>query len=41
MLKDILHEELLVIVINALDECNSLRHDLSGQKDYEGLLHML
>jgi len=30
-----------VIVIDALDECGGLRHDLSGQKDYDTLLRML
>jgi len=35
------HEELPVIVIDALDECGGLRHDLSGQDDYKGLLHTL
>jgi len=37
-LKDISHEELPVIVIDALDECGGLRHDSSGMDDYEGLL---
>jgi len=32
------HEELPVIVVDALDECGGLRHELSGQKDYEALL---
>ena len=35
------HEQLPVIVIDALDECGGLRHDSTGQKDYEGLLHTL
>ena len=34
-------EEFPVIVIDALDECGGLRHDLSGQKDYDTLLRML
>ena len=40
-LKDISHEELPVIVIDALDECGGLRHDSTGRKDYEGLLRTL
>ena len=35
------HEELPVIVIDALDECGGLRYDPSGQKDYDGLLRTL
>ena len=40
-LGDVLCEELLVIVIDALDECGGLRHDSSAKDDYENLLHML
>jgi len=40
-LSDVPFEELPVIVIDALDECGGLRHDLSGQDDYKGLLHTL
>jgi len=35
------HEQLPVIVIDALDECGGLRHDSIGQKDYESLLRTL
>ena len=35
------HEELPVIVIDALDECGGLRHDDLGQKDYNALLRTL
>ena len=35
------HEQLPVIVVDALDECGGLRHDSSGRKDYEGLLRTL
>ena len=35
------HEELPVIVIDALDECGGLRYDLSGRKDYDDLLRTL
>jgi len=38
---DVPHEELPVIVIDALDECGGLRHDTSGTDDFEGLVHML
>jgi len=34
-------EELPVIVIDALDECGGLRHDASGEEDFQGLLHTL
>ena len=34
------HEEHLVIVIDALDECGGLKHDASG-KDFRSLLHTL
>ena len=40
-LGDVLHEELPVIVIDALDECGGLRHDSSGRRDYEALLRTL
>jgi len=40
-LDDFSHEEFLVIVIDALDKCGGLRHDPSGQKDYNTLLHTL
>ena len=40
-LNNILYEELLVIVIDALDECSSLRHNLSRKDNHKGLLHML
>jgi len=35
------HEQLPVIVIDALDECGGLRHDSIGRKDHEGLLRTL
>ena len=35
------HEQLPVIVVDALDECGGFRHDLSGQKDYDALLRTL
>ena len=38
---DILHEQLPVIVIDALDECGGLRHDDSGRKDHDVLLRTL
>jgi len=38
---DILHEQLPVIVVDALDECGGLRYDSMGRKDYEALLHTL
>ena len=38
---DIPHEQLPVIVIDALDECGGLRHDDSGQKDHDVLLRTL
>jgi len=38
---DILHEQLPVVVVDALDECGGLRYDSMGRKDYEALLHML
>jgi len=34
-------EELPVIVIDALDKCGGLRHDTSGKKDLQSLLHIL
>ena len=34
-------EELPVIVIDALDECGGLRHDPSGEEDFQSLLHTL
>jgi len=37
----ITHEELPVIVIDALDECGGLRHDRSGEEDFQSLLHTL
>jgi len=40
-LNDVPHEELPVIVIDALDECGGMRHDSSGKDDYKGLLRML
>ena len=40
-LNGISHEELPVIVIDALDECGGLRHDSSGRKDYTDLLRTL
>ena len=40
-LDGISHEELPVIVIDALDECGGLRYDPSRQKDYDGLLRTL
>jgi len=41
MLNDVPHEELPVIVIDALDECGGLRHDSSGKDDHKGLLRTL
>ena len=38
---DIPHEQLPVIVIDALDECGGLRHDNSGQNDHDILLRTL
>ena len=35
------HEELPVIVIDALDECGGFRHDALGQRDYDALLRTL
>ena len=40
-LGDVLCEELLVIVIDALDECGGLRHDSSTKDDYEDRLRTL
>jgi len=40
-LKDISHEELPVIVIDALDECGGLRHDSLGTDNFRGLLRTL
>jgi len=40
-LDDVPCEELPVIVIDALDKCGGLRHDLSTMDNYEGLLHTL
>ena len=37
-LDDVAHEELPVIVVDALDECGGFRQDSSGRDDYEGLL---
>ena len=41
ILHDMPHEELPVIVIDALDECGGLRHDSSGKDDYKSLLRTL
>jgi len=38
---EIPHDQLPVIVIDALDECGGLRHDPSGRKDYDCLLRTL
>jgi len=38
---DVSHEELPVIVIDALDECGGLRHDESGREDLQSLLRTL
>jgi len=38
---DVLHEELPVIVIDALDECGGLRHDESGKENLRSLLRTL
>ena len=35
------HEQLPVIVVDALDECGGLRHDPTGKKDYDALLRTL
>jgi len=35
------HEQLPVIVVDALDECGGLRHDPTEQKDYDALLRTL
>jgi len=40
-LNDVSREDLPVIVIDALDECGGLRHDLPGKDDYKGLLRTL
>jgi len=40
-LNGVSHEELPVIVIDALNECGGLRHDSSGKDDHKGLLHTL
>ena len=40
-LNDVSHEDLPVILIDALDECGGLRHDLPGKDDYKGLLRTL
>ena len=40
-LNDVPREDLPVIVIDALDECGGLRHDLPGKDDYKGLLRTL
>jgi len=40
-LNDVPHEELPVIVIDALDECGGLRHDSSGKSDHKDLLRTL
>jgi len=40
-LGDVLYEKLLVIVIDALDKCGGLRHNLPAKNDYKGLLCML
>ena len=37
----VLREELPVIIIDALDECGGLRHDLCAKENYEGLLRTL
>ena len=34
-------EKLPVIVVDALDECGGLQHDLSGEDDFEGLVRTL
>ena len=41
ILGDVPCKELPVIVIDALDECGGLRHDLPAKDDYEGLLRTL
>ena len=38
---DVLHEELPVIVIDALDECGGLKHDESGKEDLQSLMRTL
>jgi len=38
---NILHKKLLVIVIDALDECNGLQHNKSGREDLQSLLYIL
>ena len=35
------HEQLPVIVVDALDECGGLRHDPPGKEDYDALLRTL
>jgi len=40
-LNDIPYEELLVIVINALDKYDGLRHNLSRKDNHKSLLYML
>ena len=41
ILGDMPCEELLVIMIDVLDECDDLRYDLSTKDDYEDLLYTL
>jgi len=41
ILGDVPCEELPVIMIDALDECDGLRHDSSAKDNYEDLLYML
>ena len=38
---DVPHEELPVIVIDALDKCGGLRHDESGKEDFQSLMRTL
>ena len=40
-LNDVPPDKLPVIVVDALDECSGLRHDLSGKDDFEGLVRIL
>jgi len=37
----VLWKELLVMMINALNECGGLKHNASGKEDFWNLLHML
>ena len=40
-LGDVPYEELLVIIIDVLDQCGGLRHDLPTKNNYKSLLYTL